>query len=469
MALLRSSLILFCALTTAALAADTGHDWTQFSWDVNSSGVSNDPTGITAANAGSMVRHQVHLSGIADSSPIYLHDVSVKGAKHNVLFVTTAYGRTIAVDADKDTTLWEYAPAKIAAWDGTRQIMNGTPAADPDRQHIYVTAPDGVVRKLSIADGSPVWETPITLLPSREKMDSALKVFRGHVYAVTGGYIGDQPPYQGHIAILDAKDGKLLHVWNSLCSDRPVLLQPDSCPSVQSAIWGRSGAVIDPATGNIFFATGNGPWNGRTDWGDALIELNPDATKMLGNYTPANNDELRRRDLDIGSTSPALLGGGWLAQGGKDLLIRVMTIQSIAGSDPHENDSPSRVPTPSSARFLTSMAVWHHSGDTLLFAADDNSTEAWKFKDGKLTQLWKDADGGTSPLMAGGLLYVYNPAGGLNVLDPLTGKKISTLECGRGHWNSPIVVDGIIALPEGGNRMLEPGPGILNIWTLPGK
>ena len=51
-----------------------------------------------------------------------------------------------------------------------------------------------------------LWTTPITQLPLREKMDSPLKLFRGHIVAVTGGYIGDRPPYQGHVAILDATD-----------------------------------------------------------------------------------------------------------------------------------------------------------------------------------------------------------------------------------------------------------------------
>ena len=29
---------------------------------------------------------------------------------------------------------------------------------------------------------------------------------------------------QGHVAILDAQSGKLLHVWNSLCSNRTGLI-----------------------------------------------------------------------------------------------------------------------------------------------------------------------------------------------------------------------------------------------------
>src|SRR2546422_11673242 len=64
---------------------------------------------------------------------------------------------------------------------------------------------------------------------------------RGRDHAAAGGYIGDASPYQGHVAILDAANGKLLHVWNSLCSDRPGILDPASCSESGSAIWGRAG------------------------------------------------------------------------------------------------------------------------------------------------------------------------------------------------------------------------------------
>jgi outer membrane protein assembly factor BamB len=247
----KTLIVLFCGIASLCAAADTGHDWPQFGWDVASSSASGDPTGITAANVGSLVRHQVTLDGTVDASAIYLHGVTVKGARHNVLFVTTLFGKTIAVDADaadKAAILWEYTPPQYDTWQGTRQITNSTPVADPDRQYIYAAAPDGAVRKLAIADGHEVWSTPVSLLPAREKMDSPLKVFRGHVIAVTGGYIGDRPPYQGHVAILDAKDGKLLHVWNSLCSDKAVLLQPDNCAAAQSSIPPPAIFLWQPAT-----------------------------------------------------------------------------------------------------------------------------------------------------------------------------------------------------------------------------
>ncbi len=440
-------------------------DWPQFGWDLASSGASPAATGITAGNVASLRRHQIPLDGTVDASAIYLHGVSVRGATHDAFFVTTSYGKTVALDANSGAILWEYTPAGYRTWAGTAQITNSTPVADSDRQYIYAAAPNGTVQKLATADGRVLWTTRITLLPEREKIASPLKEFRGRIVAVTGGYIGDQPPYQGHVAILDAQSGKLLHVWNSLCSDRAGLIQPRSCPATRSAIWGRAGAVIDAATGNIFVATGNGPYNGRTDWGDSVIELDAEATRVLGNYTPADNATLDAHDLDLGSTSPVLLGGGILAQGGKDSLIRLLAIDAIAGPAAHRDHELQIVPTPSRRMLFTAPAVWHRDGETWMFAADNGGTAAWVVRNGKLAKMWSNSNGGTSPVVAGGLLYVYDPRGRLDVYDPVRGTEIAKLECGRGHWNSPIAIDGKIALPEG-NANLHATVGVLNIWTV---
>ena len=130
-----------------------------------SSSASADATGITAANAGSLVRHQVSLDGTVDASAIYLSGVSVKGSPHNVFFVTTLFGKTIAVDADKAAVLWVYTPPQYDSWQGSRQITEQHARRRSRRQNIYAAAPDGAVRKLAIADGHEVWSTPITLLP----------------------------------------------------------------------------------------------------------------------------------------------------------------------------------------------------------------------------------------------------------------------------------------------------------------
>ena len=463
-------LALLC--TSAALPANAqnlpAQDWPMFGGNVQSSSANPMPTGITAANVAHLVRRQVKLDGTVDASAIYLHGVRIHGARHDAIFVTTTYGKTLAIDADSGDVLWEYTPESYRELAGSRQITNSTPVADPSRRSIYAASPDGFIQKLAIDDGHVVWRTSITRLPQREKMDSPLKFFRGHVIAVTAGYIGDQPPYQGHVAILDGNSGKLLHVWNSLCSDRGGLLQPASCPQSDSAIWGRGGAIIDPASGDIFVATGNADWNGTTNWGDAVIWLSPDATRMLGNYTPANTARLNADDQDLGSTSPVLLGDGLIAQGGKDGKIRLLDRKAIAGTAPHKDHESQIVSTPGGTDLFTQPATWRHDGQTWMFVADNKGTAAWRLEGDELRQVWTNDTGGTSPFEAGDLLFVYARAGGLNVYHAASGQLVTTLPCGPGHWNSPIVLQGKIILPEG-NANEHATRGVLDIWSLPGS
>lgn len=439
------------------------HDWTRFGWDAGRSSAATDETGITAGNVATLHRQQVTLDGTVDASPIYLHDVRVNGATHSVFFVTTTYGKTLAIDADSGNILWRFTPSGYDTWAGSRRITNSTPVADPNREFIYAASPDGHIQKIAVADGRAVWSTAITTLPEREKIASPLNYDRGRVIAVTGGYIGDAPPYQGHVAILDAASGRLVHVWNSLCSDRHELIDPKSCAESGNAIWGRAGAVIDTTTGDIFVATGNGLWDGRTSWGDATIELDSSAMRVVDNYTPTNTEELSARDADLGSTSPALLGGGYVIQGGKDGSMRVVEFGRTRGSTPRRGGEVQVVSTPSGTDLFTAPAVLRSGSITWLFAADNGGTAAWNFTGGRLRQVWRNGNGGTSPVIAGGLLYVYDPGGSLRVYAPQSGQQLAALNSGGGHWNSPIIVDGRIALPEG-NANGHNTSGVLNIW-----
>src|SRR5262249_30172678 len=178
-----------------------------------------------------------------------------------------------------------------------------TPVADPSRKWIYAASEDGQIQKLTVASGRAVWRRVITKLPFREKIASSLNFADGHVIATTGGYIGDTPPYQGHVVVLAARNGRLLHIWNSLCSNERRVLVPSTCPASDSAIWGRAGAVVVPGSGRLLVATGNAPWNGRTNWGDSVLVLSSKA-RLIGNYTPTNTAELNKQKVDLGSTSP---------------------------------------------------------------------------------------------------------------------------------------------------------------------
>jgi outer membrane protein assembly factor BamB len=444
--------------------AAVGNDWTRFGWSAARSSAPTVPTGITAANLRTLTRQQVQLGGTADSSPIYLHGVQVAGGLHDVYFVTTTYGKTVAIDAANGKVLWRFTPPGYASWAGSAQITTATPVADPGRTSIYAASPDGKIYKLAVADGHPLWSASITKLPSREKIAASLNFARGRVIATTGGYIGDAPPYQGHVALIDGASGKVVQIWNSLCSNRHELIAPASCPASDSAIWGRAGAVVDPASGALLVATGNAPWDGHTNWGDATLVLSADATKLIGNYTPTNTAALNAGDVDLGSTSPVILSSSFVAQGGKDGIIRLLSRKRMQGAAPHQGGELQTVPTPSGTDLFTAPAVWHSTA-TWMFAGDNGGTAAYVFKNGRLRIAWRNGTGGTSPVVAGGLLWVYSPGGGLYVYRPTTGALLTRLEAGPGHWNSPIVVDGRVALPEG-NANDHQTSGVLDIWRL---
>ncbi len=452
------------APAAGAMATDTvreGGDWPMYGYVAARTGEGPAATGITAANAGQLQRRQVRLPGTVDSSPIYLRQVIVGGMPHDVFVVTTTYGKTLALDAATGTILWTFTPPGYDSWAGSRRITTAAPVADPDRRSVYAAAPDGQVRKLDVADGHVVWASAVTQLPAREKIASALNYDAGHVLAATGGYIGDAPPYQGHIALLDAQTGRLLSTWNSLCSDRHALIAPASCAQSGSAIWARRGIVVNPDDHRLLAATGNGLFDGATDWGDSVVELAPDASGIVGHWTPGDFQQLDESDADIGSTGPALLAGGYLVQGGKDGQLRLIQLGSLQAGTRTGGEVQS-VPTPGGDGLYSDPAVM---GGSWLFVADGSGTGAWRLQGGRLVKAWSNGHAGTSPVVAGGLLWVYDPGGTLRAYLPETGAVVASLPAGSGHWQSPIVSDGRVALAEGSSND-HATSGILDIYEL---
>ena len=460
----------------ARTAAIPSGDWPQFNYTAQRSGVGPADTGITPANLRTLRLRVVHLDGTVDSSAIELHGIVVHGRARDVLIVTTTYGKTIAIDAATGAKLWEFTPSDIGSYVGSSQVTTATPTADPDRRYVYTTSPDGYVHKLVIATGADVrsggWPVRVTLLPSHEKLASPPSIDGSSLIVVTDGYFGDAPPYQGHVVKIDRATGRIEAVWNSLCSNRRYILHPSTCSGSDSAIWGRSGAVVEP-DGDILVATGNGPFNGTSDWGDSVLELSP-GLAQLHNWTPADQQNLNTSDTDLGSTSPALLPGGLAVQGGKSGLLTLLNLAALDGTSgpasPRTGGQLQQINAPGPTQVFAEPAVWTSpSGTTYVFVADSAGTGAYVLRDRRLSVAWMDSTPGTSPIVAGGLLYVYNLTnGGVVVRRPTSAARLATLPTPNGHWNSPIVVGGRIIEPVG-SYFGHATSGELDIYHLPGR
>jgi hypothetical protein len=456
------------AATASAAARGSGGEatraelasWPEFGLDPQRSDATDAATGITAANLGKLRDRRVTLPGTIDSSPIYLAGAKVRGGAHDVVIVTSSYGRTFALDANSGKRLWTYTPPGYSSWVGSPQITNSSPLLDPSPQHryVYAASPDGEVHKLSLESGKEVragaWPVTVTKDPTKEKMGSALNVDGPYLIATTSGYIGDIPVYQGHVVLIDRDTGKIAAVFNTLCAKRRTIMVPTSCPQSDSAILSRGGAVVEPGGKRLLVDTGNATWNGRQYFGDSVLELTVPGLDLRQSYTPRNQAELNANDLDLGSSAPALLGEDRVLVAGKDGVMRVLNLKRLdghaPGGKPRLGGEVQTLETPGDTELFTVPAVWHRAKQTTVFVADSAATAAYALRGGRLHQLWQNDTPGTSPILAGGLLYVYDPtAGGIEVYRPNSSKPIAKLPGAPGHWNSPIVVDGHVVEPEG--------------------
>jgi outer membrane protein assembly factor BamB len=471
------------AAGSAAAAAVPAGDWPTFGYDSAHSGVA-PASGITAANARRLTVRTVHIDGIADSAAVELHAVRVQGHRRDLIVVDTTYGMTIAIDPATGRQLWEFRPPGVNATFGNLQVTTATPTVDPNRRYVYSASPNGVIHKLSVATGGQVWSRSITFDPAHEKVASALTVSGRYVVAITGGYYGDAPPYDGHVVVIDRASGGIVHVWNSECSDQHRLLHAASCPVTNtrgdSAIWSRAGAVIEPGSGRILVATGNGPFDGRTSWGNSVLELTPGATHLLHNWTPTNQAALSKADTDVGSTSPAVLptfhGLRLAVQGGKDGKLALLDLARLNGTagpaSGRLGGELQQIDAPGGDLVYSAPAVQTIGGNIYVFATTASGTAAYQLVGAarpRLRVAWQNGTSGTSPVLSGGLLYVYNQQdGALVIRNPLSGAQIRSLPVPVGHWNSPIVVGGRIILPTG-SYFDKRGSSTIAIYHLPGR
>lgn len=449
-------------------------DWPVFGFDSTRTSVNPRETALNTRTVSGLRRvWQIALPDVADSSPVYLHGLKLpNGSTADVLYLTTKSGALVAVNASNGQILWQ------AQNKGVRYTTS-SPAIDPSRAYVYSYGLDGTLRKFKAATGAEVtsggWPIRITTMPSTEKESSPLNIGNGRVYAVTAGYPGDAPPYQGHVvgARLDTGDEQ---VFNSLCSDKPYVLSEGDCTFDQSGIWARGGAVIEPGTGDVYITTGNGNWNGRTNWGDSIVKLSADGLRVLDSYTPTNQRALDSADADLGSTTAGLLPDipgsrtpHVLIQGGKDQKLRLINRDDMSGqgSPGHLGGELALLDWPGCQLFTHPMS-WKEGNTVWLTLAGTCGMATYQVgSDGSgrvtLHEVWHNGIHTTNPVLAGGVLFAA-ASGQVYALDVHSGQRLwsSTAASAGGtigniHWESLIVVNGRVYIPDQDGKLTAYG------------
>ncbi len=484
----RFSLALFLALTSALFISSTFHSspeaaaattpiaWSAFDGGGQRTGVNSAETTITSSNVGSLKRHwQVALPAIVDGAPAELPNVNTPTGIKTLLFVTTKTGSLLAIDASNGTIVWSKTTSGP-------NFTTSSPAIDPSGAFVYGYGLDGKVHKYAVSNGSEVvnstWPTLLTNMPNVEKGSSSINIANGFLYMSMGGYPGDGGHYEGHIVAVNLSTGTKT-VWNAVCANITHVLNSTECADVQTAIWGRAAPTFDPVTGNIFVTTGNGPFRGDgLSYGDSVIELTPNLSKVVDSYTPTNFAALQANDQDLGSTDPVILPKQsntatpfMVVQSGKDNNIRLLNRQNLSGKGGPNNVGGSLqvLTLPITGDVDTQPAVWtDSSGVTWVFVTNFNGLMAYKIvnsnnKSALQLAYQSNANAGSSPFVANGMLFIQGN-GVLHALNPTTGAQLwaSNQASARGsigslHWQSPIVVNGNIFVPDNSGNLTAYG------------
>jgi outer membrane protein assembly factor BamB len=462
----------------SAIQQEEGGAWLTFGGDPAHESINTSEKAITAATVSHLRRAwHVQLPDLADERPILVRNLTMpNGQKHDVLYVTTDKGTLIALNADTGKTFWAVTPR---SGEGAK-YTKATPAADPANNLIYSYGLDGYVHRFQLTTGKElqgsIWPVLVTKMPLSEKVSSPLNLINGYLYVTTASFSGDAPPYQGHMVAINVKNGAT-HVFNSLCNDHTHVMALNECPYNGGGIWARPAVVQDPVTGHIFFTISDGFFTankGGSNWGDSVIEMTPDGARVLDSYTPENYASEAFQNRDLGSTAPVMLPTipqshtPYLAvQAGKEGLLRVINRQNLSGQGgpTHIGGEIQTVELPDLCPTLAQPLAWQDaSGSIWLFVATLCHMDAFRVVTSpqgvtKLQKAWYLGVEATSPILAGGVLFVATGQA-LLALDPHTGHQLwSSAQPSAGgsiagiHWETPIVVDGRVYCPDEEGQM----------------
>jgi hypothetical protein len=145
----------------------------------------------------------------------------------------------------------------------------------------------------------------------------------------------------------------------------------DASPNDNGAgIWqGGNGAAAD-AAGSIYWVTGNGTWDGATNFSETVIKANA-TLAMQDWHTPTNPQSLDNGDVDLTASGPLLLAGtSLLVTGGKDGYLRLIN----TGNMGHLGDGTAVMNWQANGSHIHSLAYfnsnlyeWGQSGNLKVF------------------------------------------------------------------------------------------------------
>jgi hypothetical protein len=336
---LRRSVVGFCFLVGGAWAGSVGSgpyvppSVPSANGGPNRRGAFENELKLNNSNVGGLTL-KGHYSADARlwAQPLYLHAVTIAGNQYDCLLVATMGNSLYLFDANNlGSPLWSHI-GLASTWntypgyDGAPDPdfysepigCMGTPVVDQALGFIFVacvnSTPAVVIYKVSLTTGVVSAQTTITgtvsgtgdptggdkvtggvltFYPNFELPRASLAIANSNVYVSFGSY-ADNHPWHGWVFSYDEATVTRQALW---CAT------PNG---YGGSVWMGGGAPAVDGSGNLYVTTGNGDYNGTTNFANSIVKLSSTLT-VLDWWTPSNFATLEANDLDIASVRPMLV------------------------------------------------------------------------------------------------------------------------------------------------------------------
>jgi hypothetical protein len=315
------------------------------------------------------------VDGAIYAQPLWMPNLTVSSALHDVVFVATQHDGLYAFDADSAscTPLWQVSLVDIIHGGSTGETsvpstllgsgngdtvpevgVTGTPVIDAGSGTLYVlsksvnaahtvyfqrlhaidvtTGAEKVAPAVVAASvaGAASGGSTIAFDPRPEGQRAGLSLVNGVVYIAWASH-EDQTPYFGWMMGYRITAGAFTQtaVFNAATN------------TGKAGIWMSGGAPAADSAGNLYVVTGNGIFDvPHFDYGDSLLKLTA-GLSVSDTYTPADQSHDNINDADFGSGGAAVLAdltstsgpAHLIICGGKSGSIHVLNRDSLGGYD----------------------------------------------------------------------------------------------------------------------------------------
>jgi len=452
--------LLFAGTAGAQVSVLTGQ------YDTNRTSSNLGETTLTTANVNATQFGLIFTRSVDAyifAQPLYVPNLTIQGATHNVVFVATLNDSVYAFDADspsESAPLWQTSlgtPVTIPDYAGQPSIgILGAPVIDAATGTMYVvtlTSESGSwvyrLHAVNILTGAEIMpstivqgsvpgtgdnsktvacppngtvEPCIALIANTQQQRTALLESNGNVYFGFGTLSPAENTalYHGWLFGYSTGSLQLSSIFNSspntgtIRSQPPCIGNQNPCGHAAGIWMSGRGPAVD-STG-IYLVTGNGGYGAGGNYGESVVRLSASG-QVLDSFTPNNYTTLNQEDLDFGGGGQILLPGNLLVAMGKSGMAYLLNrgalggltsgntgaVQSFTASQPCNSNARG-----SGCYDILSPAVWAPSGanPVLYVWASGDVLRAWDLVNSQFVP---------DPHPVGPVTAKYFPGGGLAV------------------------------------------------------